>query len=317
MTLLTDDKIIDGVKKGEVRSVARLLTISENNPSRGWEILSKLPSASKESSIIGITGSPGSGKSTLVDLLALEYSKRGYKPAIIAVDPTSPFSGGAILGDRIRMNKAAELSQIFIRSMATRGALGGLSRTSFEAISVLECAGFDPILLETVGVGQVEVDIVRLADTSAVVVVPGMGDAVQTFKAGILEIADLFIINKADRDGVDMVERDLRLLLSLGSYGEDDWTPAILRTVASKEVGYTTVVDNLINHHTWLKQSGRAAIKRKELFRSTILTLLGESIQRKAHENFSQELHDSINQCLTRKTNPYFVARQLSDKLLK
>ena len=200
-------QLIELVPQRDLRAVARLITLIENQTPRAREVQAALFKKSGKAHVIGVTGSPGAGKSTLVDQLAAGWRAQGKSVAILAIDPTSPFSGGAILGDRIRMIKAAEQQDVFIRSMATRGKLGGLARATLDAVYVLDAAGFDIILVETVGVGQAEVDIVKLADTCLVVLVPGMGDSVQAIKAGILEIADTFVINKADRDGADICKK--------------------------------------------------------------------------------------------------------------
>ena len=229
--------MVDQVRAGDPRALARAISTVENR-APGWsELLKALFPHSGHARILGLTGPPGAGKSTLVDQLARHYRKENRTVGIIAVDPTSPYTGGAILGDRIRMQDHFSDPGIYIRSMATRGSLGGLARTTADVATVLDASGRDLVMIETVGVGQDEVDIVRLADVTIVILVPGMGDDVQTIKAGIMEIADIFVINKSDREGAERVEREIRALQSL-AVRSDNWTPPIVKTVASEGVGH-------------------------------------------------------------------------------
>ena len=301
----------------EPRAVARLITLVENGNPIGRAVLSKLHSGGGKTHVIGITGAPGAGKSTLVDQMAEELRARGKSVAIIAVDPTSPFTGGAVLGDRIRMNRASEDPSIFIRSMATRGSLGGLSRATIEAIHVLDCAGFDYVLVETVGVGQAEVDIIRAADTCVVVLVPGMGDGVQIIKAGLIEVADLFVINKADREGADLLERDLRTLMSLSELPEGAWKPEIVRTVAINGDGRGKLIEESLKHGEWLKQSTLGHVRKKDLTKQMLVRLVGERAGIEIESKFSELLDTLTADCVARRTSPYQAVEVLQGKVLK
>ncbi len=255
------------MRSGDVRALARAISTVENR-APGWsELLKALFQHSGKARVLGLTGPPGAGKSTLVDQLARFYRKHKRTVGIIAVDPTSPYTGGAILGDRIRMQEHFSDPGIYIRSMATRGSLGGLARTTADVATVLDASGRDLIMIETVGVGQDEVDIVRLADVTILILVPGMGDDVQTIKAGIMEIADIFVINKSDRDGAEHVEREIRTLQSL-AMRHDGWTPPIVKTVASQGVGIEELAGAISDYE---------AICRKKIWRSTRAWRTGRS----------------------------------------
>ena len=227
--------------------------------------------------MIGLTGSPGAGKSTLADQVAREYRSKNQTVGIVAVDPTSPYTGGAILGDRIRMQSHHADPGIFIRSMATRGCLGGLARTTTDVATVLDASGKDVVLIETVGVGQDEVDIVRLADITVVILVPGMGDDVQTIKAGIMEIADIFVINKSDRDGADRVEREIRAMQTL-AMRKDQWTPPIVKTVASEAKGITELAAAVDNYQRYLEQKNLLFKKKVSNWQERLVEMLRDTL---------------------------------------
>src|SRR5215472_1693558 len=254
---------VERIRHGDVRALARAISAIEDSRPEAQPLLKALFPFSGRAQVIGLTGAPGSGKSTLVDQLAREYRKQERTVGIIAVDPTSPYTGGAILGDRIRMQAHHADTGIYIRSMATRGFLGGLARTTTDVATLLDASGKDLVLIETVGVGQDEVDIVRLADITVVILVPGMGDDVQSIKAGIMEIADIFVINKSDREGADRVEREIRALQSL-AVRSDGWTPPIVKTVASEGKGIEELSATVADYEHYLQKENRALRKRVE-----------------------------------------------------
>ncbi len=250
--------LVDRAERGEARAVARLISLVEDASPALREVMALLAPRAGHARVVGLTGSPGVGKSTSTSALVSAYRRRGMRVGVLAVDPSSPFSGGALLGDRVRMQEHATDDGVFIRSMASRGHLGGLSWATPQALRVLSAAGCDVVLIETVGVGQAEVEIASLADTTLVLLAPGMGDGIQAAKAGILEVADVFVVNKADRDGADTVARDLRYMLSLGDRRTDEgWRVPIVKTVASRGEGADEVVDEIERHGAWLVSSGR------------------------------------------------------------
>ncbi|ABF41366.1 LAO/AO transport system ATPase [Candidatus Koribacter versatilis Ellin345] len=265
------------IRSGDLRALARAITAVENRSPYASELMKALFPHSGNAGIIGVTGAPGAGKSTLVDGVAREYRKAEKTVGIVAIDPTSPFSGGAILGDRIRMQGHYSDPGIFIRSMATRGSLGGLARTTADVTSILDASGRDLVLVETVGVGQDEVDIVKLADVTVVVLVPGMGDDVQSIKAGIMEIADIFVINKADRDGAERVEREIRALQGL-ALRHDAWIPPIVKTVAHTGDGIPELVKKIDEYRVFLDKSEAGHEKRIQNWRNRLVEMLRDAL---------------------------------------
>jgi len=256
--------LVEQARAGQPRAVARLISLVEDQSPALREVMALLAPHAGAARVVGITGSPGVGKSTSTSALVAAYRRRGLRVGVLAVDPSSPFSGGALLGDRVRMQEHAVDAGVFIRSMASRGHLGGLSWATPQALRVLSAAGCDVVLVETVGVGQAEVQVASLADTTLVLLAPGMGDGIQAAKAGILEVADVFVVNKADRDGADSVVRDLRNMLSLGDRRTDDgWRVPILRTSAAKGEGIDEVVDEVERHGAWLAETGRLDAGRR------------------------------------------------------
>ncbi len=293
--------------------MARALSLVEDG---FWQaetiwLLKELYPHTGEAFIIGVTGSPGSGKSTLVDQLIVHYRKEGAKVGVIAVDPTSPFSGGAVLGDRIRMQSVAGDDGVFIRSMATRGKLGGLSPSIHEALLVLDAAGFEILIVETVGVGQDEVDIVKAADCSLVLLVPGMGDDVQTIKAGIMEIGDVFVINKADREGVQRTENEIKALLSI-AIRNDSWSPSVIRTVATRGEGLQDLLAAISSYRAHLQSSESRGQRRLQISRERLTEMLRERLASIIQQKISDEVLDRYaERMMNRELDPYTIVENL------
>jgi LAO/AO transport system kinase len=266
------EELVSRAAEGQQRAVARLISMVEDASPRLREVAEALAPATGRAQVVGITGPPGVGKSTTTSALVTELRKQGKRVGVLAVDPSSPFSGGALLGDRVRMQDHATDSGVFIRSMATRGHLGGLSWATPQALRVLDAAGCDLVLIETVGVGQSEIDVVSLADSTVVLLAPGMGDGIQAAKAGILEVADVFVVNKADRDGAGQTARDLRHMLSLGEDrpGDGTWKPPIIKTVAARSEGIGELAAALDDHREWLNRTGERDRRRQERAESEI-----------------------------------------------
>ena len=303
---------IDQLRAGDVRTLARAISMVENR-GPGWsELLKGLFPHSGKARVLGLTGPPGAGKSTLVDQLARFYRKENRTVGIIAVDPTSPYTGGAILGDRIRMQEHFSDPGIYIRSMATRGSLGGLARTTADVTTVLDASGRDLIMIETVGVGQDEVDIVRLAEVTILILVPGMGDDVQTIKAGIMEIADIFVINKSDRDGAENVEREIRTLQSL-AIRSDGWTPPIVKTVASEGTGIAELADAVSKYEMYLKEKNLALNKSVENWQKRLIEMLRDALLEKARGQITDgNLARYAAEVAEHKRDPYTLVEEIA-----
>jgi len=308
--------LIDRVRTGDPRSLSRAISMVEDR-TPGWsELLKSVFPYSGNAKIIGLTGPPGAGKSTLVDQLARHYRKQNQTVGIIAVDPTSPYTGGAILGDRIRMQEHFSDPGIYIRSMATRGSLGGLARTTADVATLLDAAGRTLVMIETVGVGQDEVDIVRLADITVVILVPGMGDDVQSIKAGIMEIADIFVINKSDREGAERVEREIRALQSL-AVRSDHWTPPIVKTVGSEGTGIEELASLIANYETYLKKENLILQKRVQNWRERLLEMLRDSLLQRVHERIGDSLDKYAAEIVEHKRDPYELVAEIVDRMEK
>ena len=311
------ESLVARLRGGEIRALARAISLVENDAAAAAAVLSGCFPYTGNALRIGLTGAPGSGKSTLVDQLARQYRAQEHTVGIVAVDPTSPFTGGAILGDRIRMQSHHADAGLYIRSMATRGFLGGLASTTADVASIVEASGKTRLMIETVGVGQDEVDIVRLADVTVVVLVPGLGDDVQSIKAGILEIADIFVVNKSDREGADRVEREIRTMQSLGSHG-DGWVPPVVRTVASTGEGAAALVETIDRCATWLRENGKLEEKRAAAWQERLLEMIRRRLTHELvhHRIGAAELAAYARSVAERDEDPYVLVERLVRGLL-
>jgi LAO/AO transport system kinase len=304
--------LVERARDGDARAVARLISLVEDESSALREVMAGLAPYTGNAQIVGITGPPGVGKSTSTNALVKELRAVGKRVGVLAVDPSSPFSGGALLGDRVRMQDHALDKDVYIRSMASRGHLGGLAWSTPQALRVLDAAGCDVVLIETVGVGQSEVEIAGLADTTLVLTAPGMGDGIQAAKAGILEIGDLFVVNKADRDGAEQVRRDLRNMIALADRSDESWKPPIVLTVAQTGQGVDEVVEKVDEHRRWLESSGELARRRVRRARDEIEAIAVTALRRRwgnVHER--TELDDLAEQVVEGKSDPYTAADTL------
>ena len=321
--------LVGRAREGQPRAVARLISLVEDASPQLPEVAAALAPYTGHAQVVGLTGSPGVGKSTVTSALVAALRARGKRVGVLAVDPSSPFSGGALLGDRVRMQDHATDSGVFIRSMATRGHLGGLAWATPQALRVLDAAGCDVVLVETVGVGQSEIEVVSLADTTLVLVAPGMGDAIQAAKAGILEVADVFVVNKADRDGADQTARDLRYMLSLGDRGDrgdrvgdsahpagEVWRPPIVKTVASRGEGIADLVEKIDSHREWLERSGHGHRRRQLRAEAEIEAITLESLRARIGDvRGSGTLPELAKRVVAGELDPFAAAAELAATL--
>jgi LAO/AO transport system kinase len=314
--------IVERLLSGDRRALARMVTLIENESPQAHLFLAELHQHAGRAHIIGVTGAPGAGKSTLVTRLVRELRRRERRVGVVAVDPTSPFTGGAILGDRIRMMELAGDPNVFIRSMASRGSLGGLSSSTRDVVRAMDAAGYDPIIIETVGTGQAEVEVMRAAQTVLVVTAPGMGDEVQAIKAGILEIADIFVVSKADKPGADQTVAELAMLLSLDPNRRlhDKTTPywriPVLKTSAIKDQGITQLVDAIQQHRQYLEESGMLANRAQRQVRSEVESLVLHAVLNALRDELTEdEWQMVLKDITTRQRNPYNVANELQERI--
>ena len=305
-------ELVERAREGDSRAVARLISLVEDESPLLREVMAALSPYAGNAHIVGITGSPGVGKSTSTSALVSAYRETGKRVGVLAVDPSSPFSGGALLGDRVRMQDHATDDGVYIRSMASRGHLGGLSWTTPQALRVLDAAGCDVVIVETVGVGQSEVEIAGLADTTVVLMAPGLGDGIQAAKAGILEIGDVYVVNKADRDGAEQVRRELRSTIALGDRPEGGWRPPIVLTVAQSGRGVDEVVRELDRHRSWLEESGELARRRTRRAREEIEAIAVAALRDRWEKVSSHDDLDALAEAVVAgEKDPYAAADEL------
>ena len=302
--------LVDGARAGDPRQVARLISRIEDGGPQSREALMAVAAFTGHAHVIGITGAPGVGKSTTTSALITALRARGQRVAVLAVDPSSPFSGGALLGDRIRMQSHAGDDGVYIRSMASRGHLGGLAAATPRVIRALEACDYDAIIIETVGVGQSEVEIASTADTCVVLLAPGMGDGVQAAKAGILEIGDVFVVNKADRDGADATARELRHMIDLGAWA--GWTPPVLKAIAAQGTGIDEVVDAIGAHGRWLAESGEQQVRRLRRIRDELIALVVGSLRERLDAR-ADEVEALSRAVLEGRLDPFTAASALQE----
>ncbi len=311
------DNFLENILQSDRRSIARAISMIESNSSLSVELLKKMHKNIGSAYRIGITGPPGAGKSTITNQLTKLYRKQNKKVGIIAVDPTSPFTGGALLGDRIRMNDIGMDPGVFIRSMATRGSLGGLSKKAIDAADVLDAAGFNLVLLETVGVGQSELDIAQAADTTIVVLVPESGDSVQAMKAGLMEIADFFVLNKSDRPGAQQAFTALQTILMIKDHDENTWLPQIVKTVASENKGVDEIADEIEKHKTFLVEKNLFQIKRQNQARIRIKEIVENKLKDELwSEDRENLLNSSLKKVVLGNSSPYHIAEEILNQFV-
>jgi len=313
-----NDALIQQVLSGDQRSIARLITCAENNDPDATAAMKKIHPHTGSAHIIGITGVMGSGKSTLIYELTRLYRKMGKTVGIIAIDPTSPFSGGALLGDRVRMMELAMDEGVFIRSMGTRGMLGGLTSAVYDVVEILDASGKDIVIIETVGVGQAEVDIIKIADTTLVVVVPGLGDSIQTLKAGVMEIADIYVVNKADRPGVEQTIAEVESLVDITCSGKDRKTP-VLATTAKQSEGIEELVQAIINHRSYLSEVHLFEKQRRQRYEAELIEIIRKRLMGFIfdEETFKERIESLLDQISKKNIDPYSAANEILAHIIK
>ncbi|MBR4400064.1 MAG: methylmalonyl Co-A mutase-associated GTPase MeaB [Synergistes sp.] len=310
------NSLLERAAAGDVRAVGRLITLVEAESSDTKDIMKSVYPMTGRAHVIGITGSPGAGKSSFVNRLIARFRSEGKKVGVIAIDPSSPFTGGAILGDRLRMQDHAVEEGVFIRSMGSRGNLGGVSRSTHEGALILDACGYDVVIIETVGVGQSEVDIVKIADTVCLVLTPGMGDDVQIMKAGIMEIADIFVVNKADREGADKVAADVQVMLKM--LAEREWIPPVLLVSSQKNTGVEEVVEKINGHSEYLSHSEEGKRRRWSQLEMEVEAVLRGEISSIAEKVWKERRTDELMEGLSaRKHDPYTLSGEILQKILK
>jgi LAO/AO transport system kinase len=306
------------VLQGDSRAIARLITLAENNDPVAANAMKDIHPHAGRAHVIGITGVTGSGKSTLISELTRAYRKQGKKVGIIAIDPTSPFSGGALLGDRIRMMELAMDDGVFIRSLGTRGMLGGLAGAVYDVVEIFDASGKDVIFVETVGVGQAEVDVIKIADTTLVVLVPGLGDSIQTLKAGIMEIADIYVVNKADREGVDQTVAEIQSLVDISCSDKDRKIP-ILQTVARDKKGFVELVEEVEKHKKFLEKTKKFEAQRRLRYEAELVEIIRKRLMNLVFDEskFKDKVESLIGQISRKEIDPYTAAEEILGKILK
>jgi LAO/AO transport system kinase len=310
--VITENNLISRIKNKDKRAVARAISIVETDSDMSSELLKSLFTSVGNAYRIGITGPPGAGKSTITNQLTKYFRLQGKTVGIIAVDPTSPFTGGALLGDRVRMSEIGQDQGVFIRSMATRGSIGGLSKKAVDAADVIDSAGYDLVLLETVGVGQSELDIAKAADTTIVVLVPESGDAVQAMKAGLMEIADFYVVNKSDRPGSEQAVTSLKTIMMMKDHNEKSWLPGIIKAIASENKGIAEIAEEINRHHQYLLSSGNFLKKREDQAKNRIKLIVEDKLKKALWDSEGENsLNNSIAKVILGNTSPYHLAEDI------
>jgi len=306
------------VLKGDPRSIARLITLAENNSSDATDAMRDIHPHTGKAHVIGITGVMGSGKSTLICELTREFRKKGLSVGIIAIDPTSPFSGGALLGDRVRMMKLAMDEGVFIRSMGTRGMLGGLTSAVYDVVEILDASGKDIVIVETVGVGQAEVDVIKIADTTLVVLVPGLGDSIQALKAGVMEIADIYVVNKADKPGIEQTIAEVESLVEISCMNKERQIP-VLTTTALDNIGIVELIEEIDKHKEYLENSKQFELHRRTRYEAELIEIIRKRLMNFIFDEskFKDSVEKLIDKIAQKKVDPYTAANEILGKIMK